>query len=124
MRRIWSFAQSIALIGAAAIMIGCSSINVANAVDCPQLEIVAVENQGGRTITGPDGNALHIANAPLLSMSDFTGANVSLTEGQIALNVNLSHEGGNRIQAYTKAHVGAPLAFIVEGKVIQVRKNQ
>ncbi len=121
MRRMWSFGRTVALIGVAA-SAAYSLANAANTSECPQLEIVAVEDQGARTVTGPDGNALHIASAPLLSMPDFTSANVSLTEGQIVLNLNLSRQSGERIQAFSRAHVGRHLAFIVEGKVIRVAK--
>jgi hypothetical protein len=89
---------------------------------CPRLEIAIVDDQGTRLITGPDGKVLHLNRAPILSMVDFTGANVTLTEGEIVLNLNLSREGGLRIQQFSKDHVGTTMAFIQDGEVIKTAK--
>lgn len=92
------------------------------APSCPRLEIVIVDDHGPRTITAPDGKVLHLEATPLLSMADFTGANVTLTEGQIVLNLNLGPAGGLRIRQFSKDHVGTTMAFIEDGEVLRTAR--
>lgn len=89
---------------------------------CPRMEFVVVDDQGPRAITEPDGKVLHLKAAPLLTMIDFTGATVTLTENQIVLNINLDHDGAQRIQEFSKNNVGTTIAFIVDGEVVRTAK--
>lgn len=89
---------------------------------CPQMEFVVVDDHGSRTITEPDGKVLHLKAAALLTLADFTGANVTLTENQIVLNVNLAPDGAQRIRRFSKANVGTRIAFIADGEVIKTAK--
>ncbi|GAA0551975.1 preprotein translocase subunit SecD [Rhizomicrobium palustre] len=89
---------------------------------CPRMEFVVVDDHGPRTMSGPDGKLLHLDAAPLLTSADFTGANVSPTEGQIVLNINLDRDGAQRIQQFSKSHVGATLAFIADGEVLNAAR--
>lgn len=89
---------------------------------CPRMEFAVVDDQGPRAIAQPDGRVLHLKAAPMLTMADFTGANVSLTENQIVLNVDLDQGGAARLQEFSKANVGTRIAFIADGEVIKTAK--
>lgn len=89
---------------------------------CPRMEFVVVDPQGSRTIAEPNGKILHLDATPLLTMADFTGANVTLTENQIVLNIDLDHDGAQRIRQFSKNNVGARIAFIANGEVIKTAK--
>jgi len=100
----------------------CCAAGPAGATSCPQLEIAVVDAAGGRTIQSPDGKPLRLVVHALLTTSDFAGATVSLTEGQIVLNLTLSPEGGARMRAFSQDHVGAEMAFIVDDKLIKLAR--
>ncbi|MBI1213829.1 MAG: hypothetical protein GC190_20400 [Alphaproteobacteria bacterium] len=89
---------------------------------CPRFEIAIVDNDGARAVPGVDGALVHVSSPPLLTTADFTSANVSRTEGQVVLNVGLSHAAGVRIQAFTRSHIGVRLAFILDGRALKVVK--
>ncbi len=89
---------------------------------CTRMEFAVVDPQGPRTITGPSGKVLHLEAAPLVTIADFTGANVSLTENQIVLNISLDRDGGGRLRQFSKDHVGTTIAFIVDGDVIKAAR--
>ncbi len=94
---------------------------LASAPACPSMEVSSVTDksaQSPRQILSPAGETLWLTQKPLLNMSDFTGANVTLTEGQIVLNVNLTPESAKRIQEFSTNHVGTKLAFLIDGHVI------
>jgi Preprotein translocase subunit SecD len=94
----------------------------ATAESCPRMEFVVVDDHGPRAVAEPGGKVLHLKAAPLLTLADFTGANVTLTENQIVLNVDLDRDGAARIQAFSKANVGTRIAFIADGEVIKTAK--
>ena len=75
-----------------------------------------------RHISSPEGELLSLTEKPLLTIDDFTDANVSVTEGQIVLNVSMSAESAKRVQAFTASHVGTKIAFLVNGRVINTPK--
>ena len=75
-----------------------------------------------RHISSPEGELLSLSEKPLLTIDDFTEANVSMTEGQIVLNVSMSAESAKRVQAFTASHVGTRIAFLVNGQVINTPK--
>ena len=51
------------------------------------------------------------AHPPRLTLNQFTGANVTLTEGQIVLNVGLTSEAAGQWRAFTAKSVGQVIAF-------------
>lgn len=102
----------------ASVAIGVWGANPAGAA-CSRMEFVVVDDP--RAIAEPSGKILHLA-APLLTMADFTGANVTVTENQIVLNVNLGRDGAARLQDFSKTHVGTRIAFIADGEVIKTAK--
>jgi len=88
---------------------------------CPTMEVSIVAGKSGesvRKISSDKGRLISLTEKPLLTMDDFTDANVSLTEGQIVLNVNMTAESAKRLQAFTASHVGNMIAFIANGRVI------
>ena len=70
---------------------------------------------------GPRG-VIFLTGKPLLTINDFTDANVSVTEGQVVLNVAMTAESAKSIQAFSSSNVGRTLAFIVNGRVINTPK--
>jgi preprotein translocase subunit SecD len=59
----------------------------------------------------------------LLTVKDFTRANVTFTEGQIVLNVSLTDRSSERMRMFTEKHVGDQLAYFVDGRIIRVSKS-
>ena len=69
-----------------------------------------------------DGETLHVSKKPVLSLKDFTHADVNITEGQVTLNLSLTPSAGERIKSFTSKNVGKRLAFIVNGKLLKAPK--
>jgi preprotein translocase subunit SecD len=91
---------------------------------CPKMEVdhvVPTTQDKARTVHSEAG-PIYVAEKPLLTLDDFTAANVSVTEGQIVLNVDLTKQSARRIQAFTKGHVGERMVYIVDGRVIRTPK--
>jgi len=94
-------------------------------VACPTMEVsIVADTSGGSVRTFPtnQGRTIVLTEQPLLTMSDFTDANVSLTEGQVVLNVSMTTESARRVQAFTANNVGKMMAFLVNGRVINTLK--
>src|ERR1700730_366034 len=92
---------------------------------CPTMEVSVVAEKSGdsvRTIRSSDGKLVSLTDTPLLTIDDFTDANVSLTEGQIVLNVSVTADGAKRIQTFTAKNVGKQIAFLVNGRVIKIAR--
>jgi hypothetical protein len=70
---------------------------------CPTMEVSIVADKS-------DDSARNI--------SSDQGRLISLTEGQIVLNVSMTTESAKRVQAFTGNHIGKMIAFIVNGRVI------
>ena len=94
----------------------------AEASSCPRFEIAVADDKGERIVVDEDGSAVRVERPTLLTTADFTGANVTVTEGQIVLNINLTHEAGGRIQAFSREHVGVRLAFILDDRALKVAR--
>jgi preprotein translocase subunit SecD len=107
---------------AAASLVSQPAVAGSAAVSCPRFEIAIVDDQAKRAIPDEDGSIVHVDSPSLLTTADFTGADVSLTDGQIVLNINLSHEAGLRIQAFSREHVGVKLAFILDDHAVKVAR--
>ena len=88
---------------------------------CPTMEVsvVAAEfTHASRHVAAPDGRLFGLTDTPLLTINDFTDAKVSVTQGQIVLNVSMSPAGAQRFHTFSASHVGARLAFLANGRVI------
>jgi preprotein translocase subunit SecD len=97
----------------------------APAQSCPTMEVSAVAGDSARSsrhVAASDGTVISLAGAPLLTIGDFTDANVSVTEHQVVLNVSMTDQSAQRMQAFTASHVGARLAFLANGRVINTPK--
>ncbi len=107
------------------IIVGLGSLSSAprsDAARCQIFEIAVVDDRGERAVPQEDGGVVRVDRPSLLTTADFTGANVSLTDGQIVLNIDLSREAGARIQTFSEKHVGVRLAFIVDDRAIKVAR--
>ena len=92
---------------------------------CPMIEVSVLADtptQAGRTFSSSRGTSVRVTPTPLATMNDFTNATVSLTDGQIVLNVTLNPPAAQRVQAFTSRNVGKHLAFVVNQRVIQTPK--
>jgi preprotein translocase subunit SecD len=92
---------------------------------CPAMDVSIVAGKtvhSNRHIASPDGTLIPLTDKPLLTIGDFTDANVSVTEGQIVLNVSMSTESAARVHTFTANHVGTTMAFVVDGRVINTPK--
>jgi preprotein translocase subunit SecD len=73
-----------------------------------------------RDLLSSDGRIVHVTIQPMLTLSDFTDANVTLTEGQIVLNIGLTPSSSKRWIDFTAKNVGSTVAFIVDDKVLRI----
>lgn len=92
---------------------------------CPTMEVSVLQEtpaQAGRTFSSVEGTPVRVTATPLATMADFTKATVSLTDGQVVLNVTLNPTATGRVQAFSSRNVGKHLAFIVNRRVIQTPK--
>ena len=95
------------------------------AAACPTVEVGVVAERpadAAHTLTTSSGQKVVITANPLLTVNDFTDANVTLTEGQIVLNVRMTPDAAKRVQAFSASHVGQRMAFVVNGRVINTPK--
>jgi preprotein translocase subunit SecD len=81
--------------------------------------VAETSKDAARSISSDAGKRILLTEKPLLTIEDFASANVSLTEGQIVLNVYMTADGAKRAQAFTAGHVGKMIAFLVNGRVIR-----
>ena len=77
-----------------------------------------------RHIASNGGKLISLTEKPLLTIHDFTTANVSLTESQIVLNVTMTPDSAKRVQTFTASHIGKRIAFLVNGRIINTPKIQ
>ncbi len=107
------------------VSMACSVLNgqtpASAAPTCPAMEVSIVADTPGesaRSISAGQGRLIPLAEKPLLTFDDFTDASVSLTEGQVVLNVSMTTESAKRVQDFTAHNVGKTIAFLVNGRVI------
>ena len=100
--------------------IACGRVDEQRAA-CPAIEISAVEEPGDshRSLALPDGRRILLAEKPLLTSADVTGARASLTEGQYVLNVDVTPETAKRVQGFSEQNVGRMMAFLVDGRLLR-----
>lgn len=101
------------------------SILCAQAPNCQTIEvsIVAVRpDRSMRQIVADEGKRIYLTAKPLLTNNDFTHANVTLTEGQFVLNLDMTAESAKRVKMFTESNVGKEMAFLVNGRVIRTPK--
>jgi preprotein translocase subunit SecD len=93
-----------------------------DAARCLTMQMTTLEATAGigtRDITSPDGAVVHVSKEVLLTRNDFTDANVTLTEGQIVLNVGLTPEASKRWVDFTTNNVGRTVAFVVGDRLVR-----
>jgi len=106
---------------AVCLWINCSAL-LAQRAPCPAIEVSVVadvQSDSNRSIALSDGQQIQLAQVPLLTSADVTGAHVSLTEGQYVLNVDVTVEGAKRVRLFSERNVGRTLAFVVDGHVLR-----
>jgi len=93
--------------------------------NCQTIEVSIVAERPDRStrrISSDEGKRIYLAEKPLLTNNDFTRANVTLTEGQFVLNLDMTAESAKRVQMFTESNVGKEMAFLVNGRVIRTPK--
>lgn len=97
----------------------------AQAPNCQTIEVsIVAERPDGSTrrISSSEGKRVYLTAKPLLTNHDFTHANVTLTEGQFVLNLDMTAESAKRVQLFTENNVGKEMAFLVNERVIRTPK--
>jgi preprotein translocase subunit SecD len=93
--------------------------------NCQTIEVSIVAERPDRSKRGMssgEGKRIYLTAKPLLTNTDFTHANVTLTEGQFVLNLDMTAESAQRVQTFTENNVGKEMAFVVNGRVIRTPK--
>jgi preprotein translocase subunit SecD len=107
---------------AVAIALIASCVMNAQMSNCPTLEVSIVaanSERAARQISSDQGQRIPLTATPLVSLRDFTHADVSLTEGQFVLNFEMNDRSAERVQAFSEANVGKMMVFIVNGRLIR-----
>lgn len=118
------------LVLAAAIVVaqlGCSPARQAADMSraapvCPRIVIAAVGGSpsAGKTLPAADGTFVSVLDPPIVTTVDVAGARLGEAEGRAVLELELDEQGAARLRAYTASHVGAQLAFGIDGRVRHV----
>jgi preprotein translocase subunit SecD len=91
---------------------------------CPVIEVAAVAPNHATTRVVGDQNGKQVSLAPPLAvLADVTSAAASRADGADGVGFNVRPAAGARLRAYTAAHVGSQLAFVVDGRarVVTIR---
>jgi hypothetical protein len=117
------FRSNVALLAVVAALVGASPA-IATAGDCPAFEVgvVARQGDGAQMFKTPEGISVAVSSPALVSARDVVGAEVSSAEGRTGLSVRVDAQAAERVRSFTASHVGARLAFIVDGRVQSVVK--
>jgi preprotein translocase subunit SecD len=79
--------------------------------------VADTQTDSSKTVTLNDTTTILIFRTPLVATGDITGATTSQTEDQWVFNFTVTAEAAQRVQEFTKQHVGRNLALVVDGKV-------
>jgi preprotein translocase subunit SecD len=112
---------------AATLLVGSQSGAIAGAAEpvraCPTVEIATLASAGevgARPIPGSDG-AVDVSHS-LITTGDIRLASPAVADGQPVLILNFKPAAAGAFRAYTAAHVGDSIVFIVDGKVVKVAR--
>ena len=91
---------------------------------CPSIAVaeLAVSPETGKRLPTANGRVVSVLDPPLLTTRDVVGARLGQAEGRDVLELDLDPAAAARLRSYTAGHVGAPLAFVVDGRVRQVMR--
>ncbi len=91
---------------------------------CPSIAIAEVAGSAGtgKPLRAADGRVVSVLDPPLLTTRDVAGARPGQAEGRSVLELDLDREAAARLRSYTASHVGAQVAFVVDGRVRQVMR--
>lgn len=89
-----------------------SSFELRLAVESPQ--------PGGLTLTAPDGATLYLAADPVVTQSDIERTEVgrSIHPPYYVAYIHFTPTAAARLGAFTREHIGARLAIVVDGKIL------
>jgi preprotein translocase subunit SecD len=88
-----------------------------------EVGVVAQQSDAGaRVFETAQGGSVAVRSPALVSARDVVGAEVSSAEGQTGLSVRVDAQAAERVRGFTASHVGARLAFIVDGRAQSVVK--
>ena len=76
----------------------------------------------GRVPHGHDGRTIHLDPEPVFTDADFARASSIVRPGEVLLSVELTAEAGRRLAARTAANIGASLALLGDGEVVNVAR--
>lgn len=112
---------------AAAVQLGCSppaekSPQPRVGPACPSVVIaeVAPSSAAGEPVPAANGAVVYVVAPPIVTTKDLVGARLAKAEGRDVLEIDLDEPAAARLRAYSASHVGAQLAFTVDGRVRQV----
>jgi preprotein translocase subunit SecD len=91
---------------------------------CPSIAVAELASSPatGSPLSTSDGRVVSVLDPPILATRDVAGARLGEAEGRQVLELHLEQEGAARLRAYTASHVGTQLAFVVDGRVLQVMR--
>lgn len=91
---------------------------------CPSIAIAEVAGSAGagNSLRSADGRVVSVLDPPLLTTRDVAGARLGQAEGREVLELDLDQEAAARLRSYSANHVGAQLAFVLDGRVRQVMR--
>jgi len=92
------------------------------ALPCPSIVIaeVAALPSVGEPLPAANGATVSVLSPPIVTTNDVVGERLGRAEGRDVLEIDLGSEAAARLRAYSASHVGAQLAFVVDGRVRQV----
>jgi preprotein translocase subunit SecD len=122
-----SFSAAIALLALMLSATACAPVHTSSAAAaapaCPTLEITEIaapSDAHARRLQTADGDVFFIHAHALATTQDVIAARPATAEGHAVLEIDLSPTSAAALRAFTAAHVGSRLAFIVNDRVRNV----
>ena len=91
---------------------------------CPTIAVAELAGSPGTGTPLPasGGRVVAVLDPAIVGPSDVVGARLGQAEGRQVLELELDQEAAAQLRSYTASHVGAQLAFVVDGHVRQVMR--
>jgi len=93
-----------------------------SAAVCPSIAVAELAGSPGtgNPLPTSGGGVVSVLDPAIVATPDIAGARLGQAEGRQVLELDLDQGAAARLRSFTAKHVGARLAFVVDGRVRQV----
>ncbi len=89
---------------------------------CLAVEFAAVTDSpaNARALPNEEGGTVQVDGVPVVASREVTGARATVVGEENAVLLSFAPEAARRMEAFTTQHLGARVAFIVDGRVVNI----